>query len=147
MRWPADAIANAVDRGCLHARDVGHQGRHFVAGAARGAVAWKLRQSRGLPARIVIDNGTEFTSKVLDQWAYENKIGLHFITPGRPIENGYIESYYGKFREECLNGHWFLTLDDARENIEAGGAITTRYARTAPWLPDSGGVRYRPAGC
>ena len=73
----------------------------------------RLRQNR-----IVIDNGTEFTSKALDQWAYENKVTLHFITPGRPMENGYIESFHGKFREECLNEHWFLTPEDARETIE-----------------------------
>ncbi len=78
-----------------------------------------LRLERGLPERIVIDNGTEFTSKAPDQWAYENKLTLHFITPGRPMENGYIESFHGKFREECLNEHWFLTLDDARETIES----------------------------
>jgi len=79
----------------------------------------KLRLDRGLPGRIVIDHGTEFTSKALDQWAYEHKVALHFITPGRPMENGYIESFHGKFREECLNEHWFLTLDDARETIES----------------------------
>jgi putative transposase len=79
----------------------------------------RLRLTRGLPTRIVIDNGTEFTSKALDQWAYENKVALHFITPGRPMENGYIESFHGKFREECLNEHWFLNLDDARETIES----------------------------
>jgi putative transposase len=78
----------------------------------------RLRLERGLPERIVIDHGTEFTSKVLDQWAYENHVTLHFITPGRPMENGYIESFHGKFREECLNEHWFLTLEDARETIE-----------------------------
>lgn len=79
----------------------------------------KIRLQRGLPVRIVIDHGTEFTSKALDQWAYDNKVTLHFITPGRPMENGYIESFHGKFREECLNEHWFLTLDDARETIES----------------------------
>jgi putative transposase len=78
----------------------------------------KLRLERGLPERIVIDNGTEFTSKALDRWAYTNNVTLHFITPGRPMENGYIESFHGKFREECLNEHWFLILDDARETIE-----------------------------
>jgi putative transposase len=78
----------------------------------------KLRQERGLPERIVIDHGTEFTSKTLDQWAYEHHVRLHFITPGRPMENSYIESFHGKFREECLNEHWFLTLDDAGETIE-----------------------------
>jgi putative transposase len=79
----------------------------------------RLRRERGLPERIVIDHGTEFTSKVLDQWAYAQKVRLHFITPGRPMENGYIESFHGRFREECLNEHWFLTLNDARETIEA----------------------------
>jgi putative transposase len=48
----------------------------------------------------------------------QHNVKLHFITPGRPMENGYIESFHGKFREECLNEHWFLTLDDARETIE-----------------------------
>jgi putative transposase len=78
----------------------------------------RLRLGRPLPQRIVIDNGSEFTSKTLDQWAYQNKVTLHFIEPGRPMQNGYIESFHGKFREECLNQHWFLTLDDARETIE-----------------------------
>ncbi len=105
----------------------------------------KLRIERGLPVRIVIDHGTEFTSKALDQWAYENKVTLHFITPGRPMENGYIESFHGKFREECLNEHWFLTLDDARETIERladrlqPGAPTQRVG-----LPDTGRIRNRP---
>jgi putative transposase len=79
----------------------------------------RLRVERGLPARIVIDNGTEFTSKSLNKWANQNAVTLHFIAPGRPMENGYIESFNGKFREECLNEHWFLTLDDARETIES----------------------------
>ncbi len=67
---------------------------------------------------IVIDNGTEFTSQVLDQWAYENQVQLHFITPGRPMENGFIESFNGKFRDECLNENWFMDLAHARERIE-----------------------------
>jgi len=66
----------------------------------------------------VIDNGTEFTSQVMNQWAYENQVQLHFITPGRPMENGFIESFNGKFRDECLNENWFLDLADAREKIE-----------------------------
>jgi len=67
---------------------------------------------------IVIDNGTEFTSQVVDQWAYENQVQLHFITPGRPMENGFIESFNGKFRDECLNENWFVDLAHARERIE-----------------------------
>ena len=70
------------------------------------------------PEAIVIDNGTEFTSQVVDQWAYENQVHLHFITPGRPMENGFIESFNGKFRDECLNENWFIDLRDARQKIE-----------------------------
>lgn len=54
----------------------------------------------------------------MDQWAFENKIKLDFIRPGKPQENGFIESFDGKFRDECLNEHWFLSLEDARRTIE-----------------------------
>lgn len=76
-------------------------------------------KTRGRKAEaIVIDNGTEFTSQVVDQWAYENQVQLHFIPPGRPMENGYMESFNGKFRDECLNENWFVDLADARQKIE-----------------------------
>lgn len=78
----------------------------------------ELRKQGRKAAAIVIDNGTEFTSQVVDQWAYENQVQLHFITPGRPMENGFIESFNGKFRDECLNENWFVDLADAREKIE-----------------------------
>lgn len=70
------------------------------------------------PNSIVIDNGSEFTGKVMDQWAFENNIKLDFINPGKPQENGFIESFNGKFRDECLSEHWFLSLEDARRTIE-----------------------------
>jgi putative transposase len=54
----------------------------------------------------------------LDEWAYRRRVRLLFITPGRPIENAYIESFNGKFRDECLNEHWFLSLDEVRATIE-----------------------------
>jgi putative transposase len=73
---------------------------------------------RGKPQRIVVDNGPEFTSKALDQWAYENGVELVFIRPGKPVENCFVESFNGKMRDECLNAHWFTTLADARCNIE-----------------------------
>ena len=77
-------------------------------------------QRRGRkPEAIVIDNGTEFTSQVVDLWAYENKVQLHFIEPGKPMQNAFIESFNGKFRDECLNENWFLDLAEAREKIEA----------------------------
>lgn len=65
----------------------------------------------------MMDNGTEFTSKVLDEWAYLQKVGLEFIRPGKPMENGYVESFNGKFRDECLNSHWFVSMQDARRII------------------------------
>jgi len=68
---------------------------------------------------IVVDNGPEFAGRFLDEWAYRNKVELHFIEPGKPVENCYIESFNGKFRDECLSEHWFLHLPHAREVIEA----------------------------
>jgi len=76
-----------------------------------------LKQQGRKPKYMIIDNGAEFTSQVVDRWAYENGVQLHFITPGRPMENGYIESFNGKFRDECLNENWFLDLADARRKI------------------------------
>ena len=70
------------------------------------------------PSDIVLDNGPELTSKALDQWAYERRVDLRFIDPGKPQQNGFIESFNGKFRDECLNEHWFLSLTDARGIIE-----------------------------
>ena len=62
---------------------------------------------RGTPEMIVTDNGPEFAGKALDAWAYRRGVKLHFIRPGKPVENAYIESFNGKFRDECLNEHWF----------------------------------------
>jgi putative transposase len=74
---------------------------------------------RGYPKMIVVDNGPEFAGRALDEWAYRNKVELHFIEPGKPVENCYIESFNGKFRDECLNEHWFTRMELAREIIEA----------------------------
>lgn len=74
---------------------------------------------RKAPARIQVDNGSEFISKVLDLWAYENEVTLDFSRPGKPTDNPFIESFNGSFRDECLNLNWFLSLDDAREKIES----------------------------
>ena len=78
-----------------------------------------LRERRGTPAAIQVDNGTEFTSRVVDQWAYQNQVALHFIERGKPTQNAFIESFNGKFRDECLNQNWFVDLRHAREVIEA----------------------------
>jgi putative transposase len=83
------------------------------------AVLDRVGMLRGLPASIVCDNGPEFTSRALDQWAYERGIELSFIRPGKPVENAFIESFNGTLREECLNEHWFLSLREAKREIEA----------------------------
>jgi putative transposase len=79
----------------------------------------RLREVHGTPAAIQVDNGTEFTSRVVDQWAYQNQVALHFIERGKPTQNAFIESFNGKFRDECLNQNWFVDLKQARELIEA----------------------------
>jgi putative transposase len=79
----------------------------------------RILESRGKPAALVMDNGPEFASRALDAWAYRQGIELRFIRPGKPIENCFVESFNGKFRDECLNQHWFSDLGDARRTIEA----------------------------
>ena len=74
---------------------------------------------RGYPEVIAVDNGPEFTGKAMDQWAYQRGVELHFIEPGKPNQNAFIESFNGRFRDECLNEHWFTDLTDAEEKIEA----------------------------
>jgi len=81
-------------------------------------VLTRLSLSHGLPDVIRVDNGPEFTSKALDQWAYENDVRLDFIRPGKPVENAYIESFNASLRKECLNAHWFQTLEEAKSKIE-----------------------------
>jgi putative transposase len=79
----------------------------------------RLAESRGLPKSVTVDNAPEFISKVLDEWAYRKQLQLRFIEPGKPQQNAYIESFNGKFRDECLNEHWSLSMRHAREIIDA----------------------------
>lgn len=69
------------------------------------------------PRRIVCDNGPEFISHALDQWAEEHGVKLEFIQPGKPVQNCFVESFNGRFRDECLNENWFVSLADARRII------------------------------
>ncbi|MGD1029180.1 IS3 family transposase [Candidatus Binatus soli] len=73
---------------------------------------------RGAPVSITVDNGTEFQSKAMDVWAYQHGVQLDFIRPGRPTENGYIESFNGRLRDECLNVQVFFSVADARDKLE-----------------------------
>ena len=72
----------------------------------------------GYPKSIRVDQGSEFISRDLDLWAYANNVTLDFSRPGKPTDNSFIESFNGKFRSECLNTHWFMNLDDARQKME-----------------------------
>lgn len=73
---------------------------------------------RGLPKEILTDNGSEFTGNILNAWAHDRGVRLHFTDPGCPTQNGYIESFNGKLRDECLNQNWFSNLYEARDIIE-----------------------------
>jgi putative transposase len=88
----------------------------------------QLGAVRGLPEGITVDNGPEFTGRALDAWAYQHRVQLNFIEPGKPVQNAYIESFNGKLRDECLNEHWFSNLGHARTTVEA-------------WRDDYNGVR------
>jgi len=79
----------------------------------------QVAASRGLPRFVVLDNGPEFASKVLDAWAYGHEVKLDFVDLGKPMQNAYIESFNGKCRDECLNENWFVDLAEARRIIEA----------------------------
>jgi putative transposase len=106
-------ILATVTRDCLAIEvDTSLSGRRVVQ-ALDQLVAW-----HGAPKRITLDNGPEFTGKALDAWADEQGGTLDFIDPGKPMHNGSLESFNGKFRDECLNRHGFRSLADAREIIE-----------------------------
>jgi len=90
-----------------------------ITGLRVQGVLERLAETRGLPQSITVDNGPEFDGQVLDKWAYRRNVHLSFIRPGKPNENAYIESFNGKFRDECLNEHWFISLAHARSIVEA----------------------------
>jgi putative transposase len=87
--------------------------------AAVIAVLERLERYRGLPKEIVVDNGPEFTSKKMIKWACNKGVNLHYIDPGKLIQNAFVESFNGRFRDEDLNQYWFTSLADANEIIAA----------------------------
>jgi putative transposase len=112
-RFRALTIVDNFSRECLAIEaDQGIRGEQVV------AVLEELKHSRGLPDVIRVDNGSEFISKAMDRWAYSNRVKLSFSRPGKPVDNAFIESFNGSFRDECLNVNWFLSIEDAREKIE-----------------------------
>jgi putative transposase len=90
-----------------------------VRGLDVARVLERVVATHGRPASIRVDNGPEFLSRDLDLWAYWNHVTLDFSRPGQPTDNAFIESFNARFRQECLNEHWFLTLEDAREKIDS----------------------------
>jgi len=97
------------------AAEVGHRLR----GEDVVRVCNQLVASRGAPVRIFVDNGSEFSGKLFDLWAYHNKVQIDFSRPGKPTDNCFIETFNGSLRDECLNVNWFETIDEARVNIES----------------------------
>ena len=79
----------------------------------------QLAQQRGLPEEITCDNGPEFVSRAVQAWCAQKGVLLRYIALGKPMQNGYAESFNGRFRDECLNTNWFLHLTDARRTIES----------------------------
>jgi len=94
-----------------------------VATSFRGSdvaqVLTRVGIQRGLPTTITVDNGTEFTSKALDHWAYKNRLRLDYTRPGKPTDNGFIESFNAAVRRECLSQHYFSSVAEARDVLAA----------------------------
>ncbi len=113
-RIRALTVVDNFSRECLDIHvDSSIKGNQVVA-----RLEWLRVISGRKPIRIQVDNGSEFISKALDKWAYENEVVLDFSRPGKPTDNLFIESFNGSFRDECLNTHWFLSVSDARTKIE-----------------------------
>lgn len=112
-RFRALVVVDTYSRECLAIEtDTSLSGERVV------RVLRQLTQTHGLPERIVMDNGPEFTSRALWMWSRETEVALAFIQPGRPMQNGHCESFNGKLRDECLSQNYFTSLADARQIIE-----------------------------
>ena len=141
---PRVALPRPTQPGCCYALDFVHDrlvtGRRFkcltmtdpyskevpvievdlsIGGARVCRILDQLFLTRPLPETLILDNGPEFAGTALDAWAAQHGVHLHFIQPGKPVQNAFIESFNGKFRDECLNEHWLVTLQEAQLVIEA----------------------------
>jgi len=113
-RFRALTVIDVYTRECV-AIEVGQRlrGEHVV------AVLNRLKVHRGTPRRLFCDNGSEFSSQLMDLWAYHNKVSIDFSRPGTPTDNAHVESFNATLRRECLNAHWFESLREAHDRIEA----------------------------
>ena len=107
-------VVDVFTRECL-ATNVGQN----LGAAEVVTVLESIRKVRGAPARLLCDNGSEFTSQLLDLWAYQHSVTIDFSRPGKPTDNAFVESFNGTLRDECLNAHWFTSLGDATMRVEA----------------------------
>lgn len=127
-RWSMDFVSDTLSSGrrfrCLTIVDefsrecLAIHVAHSIPALRVIEVLERLRAERGLPEVVVTDNGSEFTSRAFDAWAYARGVKTQFIRPGKPVENCFVESFNGTLRDECLNLHWFLSLEDAKRTIE-----------------------------
>ncbi|GMV51755.1 MAG: hypothetical protein NBKEAIPA_03112 [Nitrospirae bacterium] len=90
-----------------------------MTGETVGQVLDRVLDTPAVPRSITVDRGTEFQSRVLEDWAYRRGVQLDFIRPGKPMEHAFIESFNGRLRDECLNMHQFASLVEAQAIIEA----------------------------
>jgi putative transposase len=100
-------------------------------------VLLQLADTRGVPEEIHVDHGPEFICRSVGSWCEEHRVLLRYIKPGRPMQNGHIESFNGRLCDECLNANWILNLAKARTQIKPGKPITTKYALTAHLLTNT----------
>ena len=124
-----------------------------LGGARVRRVLERVAAERGRPEAILSDNGPEFQSRAVEAWALEAKVRRDFIEPGKPVQNAFIESFNGRFREECLNTHWFTNLADAKARSRPGARTTTPNGRIVRWdirrpasLPAASARRRRETG-
>ena len=90
-----------------------------LSGATVGVALDRVLTAGAPPCSITVDHGTEFTSRALEDWAYQRGVQLDFIRPCKPIENAFVESFNGRLRDECLNVHQFTSIEGAKAKIEA----------------------------
>lgn len=128
QRWSMDFVSDQLSNGrryrVLNIVDdysremVGQLVSVSISGRQVARFLDQLIENRSKPSKVICDNGTEFTSKAMFFWSRDTNVGLGFIQPGKPTQNAFIESLNGKFRNECLNRHWFRTMDEARYEID-----------------------------
>ena len=143
QQWAMDFVADQLINGrrfrVLNVTDnfnrelVGQLVAFSISGERVARFLSQLDETRALPEGIVVDNGTEFTSKAMFEWTEDNGTKLQFIQPGKPTQNAFAESLNGKFRNECLTQHGSDRWTKQRKSLAIGGNTTTRFDRIAHW--------------